>query len=293
MNPEEQDKKPPLEQILKPTKSLRTYQGDVQEAISKHNYSSKDIFLAEQDKRMEESEKPTIFKDPVVKNKLLAVSGVIFFVLGIGIVGTVYYLRSNEEVILQQKTKALIGFSEEKVFSIATTTREKLVKQIQEEKSSLNLPVNSVFYINTVGADEQPANVESLLSILTPKMPNSLSRSFASKYMIGIFSFDTNEPFIMLTTDDYGLSFAGMLKWEKDIPSDLGKLFGIVQNASSTLQIFVDQERRNKDLRVLRDNQGKIVLLYSFIDQNTLLITKNESIFNAILSKYLISQQEK
>ena len=84
-----------------------------------------------------------------------------------------------------------------------------------------------------------------------------------------------------------------MLKWEKDMVSDVGKLFGISVNASSTPQTFVDQERRNKDLRVLKDENGKVILLYSFIDNNTLLITKNENVFGAVLSKFLISQQEK
>lgn len=292
MNPEENEKKPPLQEVLKPNKSLRTYQGDVEDAISKNNYSSKDIFLAEQEKRVDGTSANPFIK-PTVKNNLVMVLAFILLILGVVVIGFVYYMKSSEEIVVAQRTKQIISFSEEKAISIATTTREKFIGELVEEKVTLNLPVNSILYLNTVDGREEPAQTEAMLSLLAPRMPNSLARSFSNKYMLGVFSFDTNEPFILLKTDDYGLSFSGMLKWEKDAAIDLGRLFGFSQNASSSAAVFVDEERRNKDLRVLRDGQGKILLLYSFIDQETLLITKNENIFNAILSKYLISQQEK
>ena len=64
--------------------------------------------------------------------------------LGLAIVTTVYYIRSSEKTIVEQRTKALVGFSEEKVLSIATTTRERFITELLEEKASFNLPVNSI-----------------------------------------------------------------------------------------------------------------------------------------------------
>lgn len=295
MNPEDKDQQTPPEQTLRPVKSLRTYQGDVQEAILKNKFSSTDIFLAEQEKKRvdPEPEKTMVFKNPETKNKILLTLGLVLVTLGLVAIGTVYYLRSNENVMIEQKTKAIIGFTKEKTLFVATTTREKLVSQLLLEKTGFNLAVNSVLYLNTVDGFEKPANIENVLALLAPKMPGSLSRSFENKYMIGVFSFDTNEPFIILKTEDFGLSFSGMLKWEKDMVSDIGKLFAVLTNASSTSLIFIDQERRNKDLRVLKDEDGKILLLYSFIDNKTLLITKNENVFTAILNKYFVSQQAK
>jgi hypothetical protein len=81
-----------------------------------------------------------------------------------------------------------------------------------------------------------------------------------------------------------------MLKWEKDMPSDLEKIFEIPKDNSTTTKVFIDEAIRNKDLRVLKDINNKTVLVYSFIDKNTLVITKNENLFNAILAKYLTSQ---
>jgi hypothetical protein len=124
-------------------------------------------------------------------------------------------------------------------------------------------------------------------------MPPSLVRSFGDEYMFGIYSFDTNEPFIILTVDDYAIAYSGMLKWELDAGKDLATLFNIpTQNSSSTL-VFKDETAKNKDMRVLKDSAGTPLVLYSFIDRKTLVITKNENVLSAIVGKFLINKQTK
>ncbi len=272
-------------------KSLRTYQGDVEEAVTKNNYSSSSIFLAEQKRRDQTLINPEQLENKKTKNKFFLLIGGVLLLLGIITVTSVYYIKSKEQVALEKQTKALISFSQEKDVLTANLTRDKLIANIISEKQSFSLPVNSVLYINTTIGSSTPADISLILSILTPNMPPFLERSFDSQYMLGIYSFDTNEPFIILTTSDFASSFAGMLKWEENMSFDLGKLFSIQQNTSTTTRIFTDQSLKNKDLRVLQDVSGKTVLLYSFIDKNTLLITTNENIFSAILGKYLVGKQ--
>ena len=43
--------------------------------------------------------------------------------------------------------------------------------------------------------------------------------------MIGVYSWNGNQPFIILKTDSYENAFAGMLSWEKNIAGDLSALF--------------------------------------------------------------------
>ncbi len=291
MPPENNPEEKVVEKENLPIKSLRTYQGDVEEAVTKNNYSSSSIFLAEQKRRDQTLLNPEQGTDKEARNKFFLLVGGILLLLGIITVVSVYYIKSNQQVVIEKQTKALIGFSEEKIMPIANSTREELVTNIISEKQSFSLPVNSVLYINAVSGSSTPADLFLLLSILAPNIPPSLERSFDSQYMLGIYSFDTNEPFIILTTSDFVSSYAGMLKWEENMSFDLGKLFSIQQNASTTTRIFTDQSLKNKDLRVLREASGKTVLLYSFIDKNTLLITTNENIFSAILGKYLVNKQ--
>ncbi|MDQ5969156.1 MAG: hypothetical protein QG579_313 [Patescibacteria group bacterium] len=273
-------------------KNLRTYQGDVEEAIAKNHFTTSTILIAEQKRKAQnEISNPEIATNSSARNKFFILTGTLFLILGITTVGVVFYLKSRNTAVIVQNTKALMGFSEEKMISVSGLNREKIMDDIISEKQSANLQVNSVLYINTVNTENEPENLENVLSILAPNMPPSLSRSFDKKYMLGIYSFDSNEPFIILTTSDFANSYSGMLKWEKDMVLDLGKIFSIPQFTGSSTPEFKDEAMKNKDLRVLKSSDKKTVLLYSFIDKNTLVITANGDILNAIIGKYNISKQ--
>jgi hypothetical protein len=297
MDPEIQPKpeeRQPLEasgdHVNHPIHALRTYQGDVEEAMHRNNTSTTDIFLAEQKRKGSTLVNPEAPIVSAARNKFFILTGSILLLLGILTIGSVYYLRATEKVTVDKQVRALIGFSEEKVVPVANLTRGQLLNALVTEKQNFKLPVNSVLYVNTIQAVDTPESIDKVLKLLAPTMPDSLIRSF-DKYMLGVYSFDTNEPFIILTTNDFSSSFAGMLKWEHTMTNDVGAWFGLPESTSTPF--FIDEEFRNKDLRLLKDEKNKTILLYSFIDKNTLIITKSENVFTALVSKYLVSGQVK
>ncbi len=275
----------------KPIKSLRTYQGDVEEILSHGKASATTILVAEQKRKEESPQKiSAVPKISVFRNKLFITISIILIVGGIIIVSGVYFFQSNQKVIVEKQTKALLPFSKEIDFSISGFSVSQFAQKINSEKNKLNIQVNSILYLQPTNSISANANIGEVLPLFAPRMPASLARSFENSYMFGIYSFDHNEPFVILTTKDYPSSYAGMLRWEKDMPLDLSKSFGIT--LGSTTQ-FEDEAYKNKDLRVVRDSNQNILLLYSFIDKQTLVITTNENILSAIIGKYFISQQSK
>ena len=289
MNPEEN--KPKSEERV-PIKSLRTYQGDVQEAISKNKYTSTTILVSEQKRKLEAPVDEVVVKKYDIRNKSFVVFGIAFIAIGIALVSALYYLKAHEEVVIEQKTKAIIAYNEEQKINQMNLNREDLVSKIVESKTSWNATVNSVLYLNILDKNLE-ASAENVISTIAPNMPPSLVRSFGDEYMFGIYSFDTNEPFIILTVDDYAIAYSGMLKWELDAGKDLSTLFNIPAQNSSTTLVFKDETAKNKDMRVLKDSAGAPLVLYSFIDRKTLVITKNENVLSAIVGKFLINKQTK
>jgi hypothetical protein len=81
-------------------------------------------------------------------------------------------------------------------------------------------------------------------------MPPQLLRAVDGPYMIGLYALGETFPFIILATSDYGVSFSGMLEWEKNMPKDLGTIFEISPEDLVNPE-FKDESIRNKDLRVL------------------------------------------
>ncbi len=286
MNPEEKTENAvPQKDTQKPIRALRTYQGDVEEALSKNKSSAITVMVAEQKRR---EERPELAPPPKIsleiKNKTFFAVGSALLFLGILVVGGVYYyIKSTGETPVEQPNKSLVIFSKDKTVT-NTSDRQKLVGEILSERSSFNMAVNSILYLKI-----EDKSAESFLKLIASRIPDDLARSFDKEFMLGIYSFDTNEPFIILKTSDYPSSYAGMLKWEKDMVRDIGGIFSIPENLQGAL--FIDEELKNKDLRVLKNTENKTVLVYSFVDKNTLIITSHEELFTAVLGKYIISQQ--
>ncbi len=269
-------------------KSLRTYEGDVAEAISHTNTSITTIAVAEQKRRLAQPEPQIGDTIPTgAKNRLFGLVGTLLLILGISAIGGVYYsVSQNNKKIEVIKKETIISFSHSQTIQ-DSVSYEQFAETIRFGVRDFKQPVNSVLYFNIIGSGTTATGTTArkVASLFGPHMPDSLSRTLTSPYMVGIYSFSTNEPFIILTTEDSALGYAGMLSWEKEMVTDLAPIFGI--RSTSTPYTFTDEELRNKDLRIVTDEIGKTILLYSFIDKNTILITSHEAIFNALLGKYL------
>jgi hypothetical protein len=275
-------------------KPLRTYQGDASNAIGKTKASIITIAVAEQNRKAKIEPEPERESNPEIKNKIFIFVGTFLFVLGIIVVGVIYFISIQNKTVQVSQNGTILNYDKEINVSIANTTHVAFLQSILDQEKNLNLPANSVLYLNTTSGVGS-ADSQTVLQILAPKIPLSLLRNLSQDYMIGIYSFDKNQPFIILTVDDYGQGFSGMLKWEDTMVSDLGQIFGItpLAGSDSTGYIFTDESLNNKDLRIVQNSSRQTILLYSFIDKNTILITSNENTFSGLLNKYLIGKMVK
>lgn len=164
-----------------------------------------------------------------------------------------------------------------------------------------------------------------LLSILSPDIPGDLARTIEPVYLLGVHSFDENQTFIILRVDSYQQAYAGMLAWETYMAQQLQPLFSRTPSphlpavtassapiassttasstvasstevaASSTPPVqaptlplfnrFVDRIVENHDTRVLLNDNGDIVLLWTFLDRSTLVITTNENTLHEVIRR--------
>ncbi len=275
-------------------KSLRTYEGDVAEAISETGASISTIAVAEQKRKIEEPEMaPSIGESPDsgIKNKIFGFVGVTLLVLSFLIIGGIYYtISQNNKKIDVAKQTTLITFSQHTDLPIDNLTSESFAEAIRQKTKEFTQPVNSILYLSLSKNGTSTPSINEVIPLIDPQTPGLLTRSLGSKYMLGVYSFNTNEPFIILTTQNYPQTYAGMLDWEQSMIRNLGGIFNFSLYASTTPLAFQDEEIRNKDVRILKNENQKTVLLYSFLDRNTFIITSNEAIFNAIFGKFITSQ---
>ena len=105
--------------------------------------------------------------------------------------------------------------------------------------------------------------------------------------MLGVLGGEPNDTFLLMRVDSYENAFAGMLDWEKNLKEDLLPLFQPEELIATIPNdaVFHDVTIKNKDARALTDAGGKSVLIYSFYNQNLLIITTTESALRTITSQ--------
>ncbi len=165
-----------------------------------------------------------------------------------------------------------------------------------------------------------PAEGGALIAALGLPAPDVLLRSILPASTAGVIR-TRNEvaPFFLLRVDSYERSFAGMLDWEPRMAQDLAEFYPELppaalpvlmgtstagQGASSTTPPiepasafsfssgFSDDIVDTRDVRVLRDSEGRSVMLYGFYSKDTIVIARNESAFIELVRRMAAARSQ-
>jgi hypothetical protein len=248
--------------------AIKTFKSDIAQTVQKDHVSLVQVALAESRKR-EQAHDIEEATSPVSKRNLtLIISSVILIVIALGAVGY-FYWRSTipaptvDTPSLQQD----IIFSESSKNIPLNEVNKKNITSVINNERGVQLPLGSVLKLQIASSTQIPTS--QFIDLLFTRMPAALERSFDNRFFLGIHSFSTNEPFLILPVNNHDTAYAGMLAWEKDMSEDIGSFF---TNATSSAA-FKDKVIENKDTRVLMNDDGKILFFYTFVDEHTLVIT--------------------
>lgn len=234
--------------IVKP---IRTYEGDVAEAMSHRRTSTASIAIAES-KKMEGEEKISNNKTTTPSNH----SGIKFtmillsiLLLGGGAIGA-YYLYSISPLApvtpttsQKKTTPSIIPSNLQAVIVVDGQDSITIQKRIQAEVLKNQTP-NTIKEIviakkNTSGSLNRVGG-PSMIRELDINVPDILTRSLTSNWMLGVHSDaeSKNTVFVVATSNFFQNTFAGMLQWESVMADDLKRyLFPIepegISNSSS------------------------------------------------------------
>lgn len=296
-------------------KPIRTYEGDIAEAIEHKKTSQVSINLAEVERQRAQGIQASD------ANGALSTSGsfgknilkilISLLLLGGGAIGLYYlYLQSPlaAKPILTQQTityPAIITPDSQKTIDIGGKNSSQLIDQI---KSQVGSELSTGKILELILYEQQTAqDVTTTARITGPQFisrigltpPDVLTRSLTDSWMLGAYKGSETTPFIILTTNFFQNAFSGMLKWEPTMADNLSKIFTFqTQNPQSSATTsppaaffgirgsFADKVIKNKDVREFRDQDGNILFLYAFMDNSTLVITRGEDTLAEIITRF-------
>jgi hypothetical protein len=302
---------PPKEESV--VKALQTYGGDINTVVREGKVSATSIAAAEAERRARATTgEPVAPQDiapaeaPSPMRWVFIIGGGALIVGGAALAATLFMRPGPVPV---RGTGGQAPFVEVDDTAIVRTSagegRDQLVTALEATREAVNLSVGLAEWVyvaapTSTAATPDPLPIDQLLGILAPDIPQDLVRALAPQYLLGVHSYDQNQTFLIMRVDSYQGAYAGMLAWEPTMRVDLMPLFsrtppariagqggGTSQTAAPSFLAtgFVDRVVDNHDARVVADQSGDILLLWTFLDRNTLVITTNEYTLNEVIRR--------
>ena len=291
----EEDKK----KIETPQKALRTYESDVADVLAHKNISTATIAMAEQKRN---SGQDSIGSVPVVtqnsdddssqltKKLAFGVAGVVLILLGIAVAYYFYNISPlSVKAIPTPQTPApssLVPSDSRIGLSVDNMDSAKIINSMKLEvgKNQNSNTIEEIVPTLTKNNQKFSFGFGDMVTLMGLNAPDILIRSLSNNWMLGIHTDaqGSKNLFVVTSVSYFQNAFAGMLQWERTMPDDIKQYLsidGVVQGG------FIDRIIQNRDVREFVTSDGKILFLYSFIDNTKLVIAGQESTLVEIINR--------
>ncbi len=231
-------------------KTIRTYASDMADVVRDKQGSVVKIVMAEEDKRRRIVENVT----PTSKKNIFFIAGSMLAIALTLLVIVFAISRSNRPVEIQDTptvTQSTEAIPYDTVVTIDTSGVRLVLASEVEKALAGSYTLGSITSI-TPTSSGVPLQTIDLINLMRIRLSAPFLRSLSNDFMLGIHTFNGNELFLILESNSYDATFAGMLAWEQTLLVDLYDVFDITSTSTSLNdQIFVDILVENLDARAV------------------------------------------
>ncbi|KKR61922.1 hypothetical protein A2643_03365 [Candidatus Nomurabacteria bacterium RIFCSPHIGHO2_01_FULL_39_220] len=241
------------------------------------------------------------------KNKFFIIFGALFIVLSL--VTLFYFIlgRRIPTVQIEEKFIPLIFTDKNTLIEVAGFSKDKVAQTIYNMVNATKVKkggVEGIYLMNNkqgIGLREFATFIKSNFTL--PALGANNALFFNDSFLMGAVNGETKDFFILLKVRSITDVFDALRVWEKKMFLELHEFFGF-DITPETKQLLTrdwqDGIVENKNARILyqkedqpEGEQGKIVLMYVFADDNSVVITNTESAAREIMFRLTASQVKK
>lgn len=285
---------PSLPAQTSPVVPLRTLKDDINDVIRVNKVSMVKAAAMEQDRATE--------SEPLVKPHRRGswgiIAGILFFLFlgSSALLGVVYVNEARHTSITVADEDSMVFAEQTATININGVNPLGLKTQLASVRGRTSMAVGSILRIKPMVADSvlnqtRPATAAEFLKAIGTQAPDELLRALDDQFFFGFHTSDRNAPVMVFTIRSYDHAFPAMLQWEKSMNSDLSPIFTAVapmardENGAPASRLFSDLVMRNYDVRALKDDNGNIILYYSFPNPRLLIVAESQYSFVELLSR--------
>lgn len=272
-------------------RNVQTYTADMAKALEGNREGLIQKIIHEQEAKeaakeslAPQSEKNKIFIGISAILLFFAFAIVVFFALKKD-VGTVEVAQQFSPIIFTDNTT---------LEDITGLTKDKITSLVLNEIRSTSVKDGGIEAIYLT-ENKELIGLRRLMTLLKASFapqPSVISDNF----MIGVLNKDTKDVFFLMKTGSFQDTFPVMRAWEERMFYDLHGFFGMAVNPLTNYLLtkpFEDGIVANKNARILYDSQRKIVMMYIFADDSSIIISSTKAVAGEVMLRLSSGQIKK
>jgi len=257
-------------------KSIETYTDDMVKILEHDNTGIIKKIIHEE----EEREKQKKNKSPEsLKNRIFLYGGSLFVFLAVVGIFLVLFLKEKISIIPVKPQFSSVIFTDKNSFFPVEGMfgKENIGEFISREVLNTEVKLGEVEGIHLTENGE-PISFRNFITKIQSNFPEEAFSLVEDNFLLGVAHTDTDTKnlFILLKVRSFAEIFPYFRIWEEKMFLDLHGFFGIELTAKNSYlqgKVFEDGIVLNKNARILYDREKKIVLLYVFVNNTSILIT--------------------
>lgn len=281
------------------TSSLRTFKGDMARAIER-GASQTSIVLAEEERRRAMGASIPDQQSILPLRLVMWVGSVVLILGGLGILGYTFivpYFSTPASVVSVAQVSSILPAEETRAVDVSGMRSVQIVNALSQviQTSSSSTDMLHIYFTKSGTGTSTPVRIsaQEWQQTVEPRMPLTLTRTLSSNFMYGVLRGPEPSGFLILSVESPSSALSGMLAWEKTLANDMIPLITGGDSAASSGFSFQDRILRNLDTRILTDETGKQVLLYSVLSgKKYVVITRDQTTFDDLITRLASPRSE-
>ena len=175
-------------------------------------------------------------------------------------------------------------------------TKEKIAETISNQANNTKVKTGGMEGIYLT-ENQKVIGFKQFATFMKSNLTTDQLSLISDNFLLGVLNEkNTKDLFMFLKVKSFSDIFPVMQNWESKMLYDLHGFFGVKLSPETNYlftKSFEDGIVANKNARILRDNNGQIVLMYVFADDNSIVITNSENAVSEIILRLNSSQIKK
>ncbi len=230
------------------------------------------------------------------KNRLFMFISITLIILGLGLLIFLAFFNEKINTVPVTPQFTSIIFTDQTDFmAIDGFTKDQITKTVLNQISNTKVKgggINGIYLTE----NKKIVGFKRFVSLIKGSLTLDQVGFVSDNFLLGTLNDGTKDFFMLFKANSFADIFPVMNNWENKMLYDLYEFLGV--NISPEINYlftknFEDGIVANKNARILRNNDGKIILMYVFIDDSHVIVTNSELATLEVVLRLVSSQIKK